>query len=132
MTDPQCHVLLVEDDPDIRMIAEIALADVGGMGVMACADGPAALDAFAAARPDVVVLDVMMPGMDGPDVLKALRALPGGGDVPVVFMTARVRGEDVEHYMALGAAGVIAKPFDPMVLAETLRRLAGLESAEGA
>jgi CheY-like chemotaxis protein len=126
MTETAVSVLLAEDDPDIRAITCIALEQVAGMAVTACADGAGILEAFAAAVPDVVVLDVMMPGMDGPDVLAALRDLPGGESVPVLFMTARVRPEDVARYRALGAAGVIAKPFDPMTLGDEIRRLAGL------
>lgn len=115
-------VLVAEDDPDIRMILEVALRDVGGMRVECCADGPAALAAFQRQVPDIVLLDVMMPGMDGLEVLRALRGLPGGAAVPVVFVTARVRREDLDAYRAAGATGVITKPFDAMTVAEDVRR----------
>ncbi len=115
------RVLLAEDDPDIRMIVEVALRDVGGMSVECCADGPCALEAFRRRPADIVLLDVMMPGMDGRDVLAALRAIPGGAEVPVLFVTARVRRDDILAYKALGAVGVIVKPFDPMTLADQIR-----------
>jgi CheY-like chemotaxis protein len=118
------RILLVEDDPDIRQIAKLALEALGGFTVLPCGSGPEALavlshatdaDGFA---PDLVLLDVMMPGMDGPQTLAALRRIPGAERLPAVFMTARVQAEEVAGYKAMGAADVIAKPFDPMRLAE--------------
>ncbi|MEA2695655.1 MAG: hypothetical protein QOJ16_5042 [Acidobacteriota bacterium] len=118
------RILLVEDDPDIRQVARLALEALGGFTVLPCGSGPEALavlshatdaDGFA---PDLVLLDVMMPGMDGPQTLQALRRLPGAERLPAVFMTARVQAEEVAGYKAMGAADVIAKPFDPMRLAE--------------
>jgi CheY-like chemotaxis protein len=115
------RILLVEDDPDIRQIAKLALEALGGFTVLPCGSGPEALAALAATdgfAPDLVLLDVMMPGMDGPQTLQALRRLPGAERLPAVFMTARVQAEEVAGYKAMGAADVIAKPFDPMRLAE--------------
>lgn len=117
------RVLLIEDDPDIRSIADMALSTVGGMTVTPAEDGPAGLAVLDEAQPDVVLLDVMMPGMDGLQVLAAIRDRPAWTAVPVIFMTARVRPREVESYHAAGAAGVISKPFDPMTLAEDVRRL---------
>lgn len=115
------RILLVEDEPDIRAVAEIALESVGGFSVRLCADGMAALDALAEFAPDLVMLDVMMPGMDGPATLVELRKLPEGANVPVIFMTAKVQQAEIDGYRMLGAAGVIPKPFDPMTLAERVR-----------
>ncbi|PYE49909.1 response regulator [Deinococcus yavapaiensis] len=123
MIDAPSRILLAEDDPDIQAIAQIALEDVGGFQVHLCASGAEALAQFADFAPDLVMLDVMMPGMTGPDTLKALRELPGGRDVPVVFMTARVQASEVQAYLDLGAIGVIPKPFEPMTLAEDVRAL---------
>lgn len=113
-------VLYVEDDPDIRAIAEIALQDVGGFTARLCESGAEALEAAPAFAPDLVLLDVMMPGMDGPATLKALRRVPGLATVPVIFMTARLQRSEIEEYRALGAVGVIPKPFDPMTLSEQI------------
>jgi CheY-like chemotaxis protein len=116
-------VLYVEDEADIRSIAEIALGGLGGLQVRTCSNGydaPAAVRDFA---PDLVLLDVMMPGMDGVATLAALRADPGLPPVPVAFMTARTLPAEVEHYVRLGAIGVISKPFDPVKLADEVRAL---------
>lgn len=119
------RVLLVEDDLDIQAVALIALEDVGGLTVRACGSGPEALGAAPEFMADLVLLDVMMPGMTGPDTLRALRERPETRDVPVVFMTARVQRHEVDEYLAMGAVGVIPKPFEPMTLADELRRLYG-------
>ncbi|GGO35737.1 response regulator [Deinococcus humi] len=124
------RVLLVEDDPDIQAVALIALEDIGGLQVQACDSGSEALERFAAFNPDLVLLDVMMPGMSGPETLAALRALPGGYRVPVVFMTAKVQKGEVQKYLELGAAGVIPKPFEPMTLADDLRGLVQIHHSE--
>jgi len=116
-------VLYVEDDPDIQMVAQMALEVVGGLALRACSSGREALDAAAACRPDLILLDVMMPDMDGPATLAALRQLPATANTPVIFMTAKVQAAEVAHYKTLGAIGVIAKPFDPMQLAQQVRQL---------
>jgi two-component system OmpR family response regulator len=117
------RILFVEDDPDIQVVATLALESLGGFRVLACSSGAEALSRFAELAPDLVLLDVMMPGMDGPATLEALRRLPGGSTTPVVFMTARVQAHEVSRYKALGAVEVISKPFDPMRLAEVVREI---------
>lgn len=117
------HVLCVEDEPDIRLIAQLALETVGGLRVSLCAAGGEAVEAARRERPDLVVLDVMMPGLDGPGTLKALREDPDTAALPVVFMTAKVQPAEVSQLMALGALAVVAKPFDPMQLAGQLREI---------
>ncbi len=119
------HVLCVEDDPDIRALVELALGTVGGLAVTSCASGREALDRVAAVRPDVVLLDVMMPEMDGIETFERLAAGSETAPPPVIFMTAKVQPREVERYLSLGALGVIAKPFDPMTLAADVRRLCG-------
>lgn len=121
-------ILLVDDEPDIRAIAEIALHAVGGFRILLAGSGPEALDRLAAERPDLVLLDVMMPGLDGIATFAAMRARPDLAGLPVIFMTAKVQRGEIERYVALGAIGVIAKPFDPMTLADEIRRIAGGES----
>lgn len=114
-------ILYVEDEPDIREIAKIAMEMVGGFSVIMCACGEDALKKAEGATPDLLLLDVMMPGMDGPTTLKALRRLPALAQTPVIFMTAKIQPKEVEEYKAMGALDVIPKPFDPMMLAQTLR-----------
>jgi len=116
-------VLLVDDDDDIRTIGRIALQDVGGFRTLVASGGKEALAVACADVPDVVLLDVMMPGMDGPATLQALRNAPETAHVPVIFLTAKVQRPEVERYLALGALGVLPKPFDPMTLHEEVRRL---------
>lgn len=117
------RILYVEDEPDIQAVAKIALEMVGGFTVKICSSGEEALREVAAFAPDMLLLDVMMPGMDGPSTLKALRALPEAAGIPAVFMTAKVQPPEVAHYKSLGALDVIPKPFDPMVLASQVRAI---------
>lgn len=116
------HLLCVEDDPDIRALIELALTTVGGMRVTSCSSGREALELAARLQPDLVLLDVMMPDMDGIETLRRLRADPRTAGLKVVFVTAKVQLHEVDAYRALGAIGVVAKPFDPMRLADDLRR----------
>ncbi len=117
------NVLYVEDDPDIQMVAQMALEMVGGLNLRACSSGREAILAATEYQPDLILLDVMMPDMDGPATLLELRKLPNTASTPVVFMTAKVQAAEVSHYRSLGAVGVIAKPFDPMELAQQVRAL---------
>ena len=130
MTDAIANrILYVEDEPDIRTIAKIALEKIGGFTVRVCGSGREALDAVSGFAPDCVILDVMMPGMDGPSTLAALRALPASANVPVIFMTAKVQSSEIAQYKALGALDVIVKPFDPLSLASTIRNILGQAAA---
>lgn len=122
------RILYVEDEPDIRMVAQMALEAVGGFTVIACASGQEALSAAPTAAADLLLLDVMMPGMDGPSTLKALRAMPGTANTPVIFMTAKVQAAEVAVYRKLGALEVIPKPFDPMELSAQLQAIWAAQS----
>lgn len=117
------RILYVEDDPDIQTVAALALEVVGGFNVKVCSSGEQALEEAVPYAPDMILLDVMMPGMDGPSTLAALRKLPTLEHVPVAFMTAKVQPHEVDQLIALGAESVIAKPFDPMTLANQVRTL---------
>ena len=117
------RILCVEDDPDIRAVAELALTEVGGFTVAMCESGAEALETVDSFGPDLILLDVMMPGMDGPETLRALQDRPEGLPAPVIFLTARLQPDEIDEYRALGSIGVIAKPFDPMTLAEHIREL---------
>lgn len=117
-------VLYVDDDADISHIVRLSLALDGTIAARFAGSGAEALALLAAGPlPDVAVLDVMMPGMDGPELLRRLRADPATAAIPVLFMTARARDDDIAGYRALGAAGVIVKPFDPLSLAQDIRTL---------
>jgi CheY-like chemotaxis protein len=117
------RILYVEDDEDIRIVGLMALEEVGGFTVMACASGAEAVEKAAEAAPDVILLDVMMPGMDGYATLQALRELPATAHTPAIFMTAKVQAAEVARHEQQGAVGVIAKPFDPMELPGQIRRM---------
>jgi CheY-like chemotaxis protein len=114
------RVLVADDEPDIRTVARLALETVGGLEVRLCASGDEVSKSFASYRPDLVVLDVMMPNVDGIAALAAIRSQPGGESVPVVFLTAKAHDEELRQLELLGAADVIVKPFDPMTLATRL------------
>lgn len=117
------RVLYIEDEPDIRAVAEIALRQVGGLELECCANGPAGLEALTRFAPQLVLLDVMMPGMDGPTVLTNIRENTAFKHTPIVFITAKVQAAEVEDLMKLGAFAVITKPFSPMEIAEQLRQI---------
>jgi CheY-like chemotaxis protein len=119
------RVLHVDDEPDIREIVALSLGLDPDLTVRSCGSGGDALAAAAAWTPDLILLDVMMPMMDGPTTLTHLRQSPRTADIPVVFMTARAQPRELEHFVALGAEGVIAKPFDPMTLAAAVRNYVG-------
>jgi CheY-like chemotaxis protein len=115
-------VLLVDDDPDIRLIGELALAKVGGWQVVTASSGPEAVAVAGTACPDLVLLDMMMPGMDGMQTLRELRSHDGTAPIPVLFMTAKVLPSEIAAYRDAGAQGVIPKPFDPLALPDAIRR----------
>lgn len=116
-------ILYVEDEPDIQAVARIALENVGGFILEICSSGFEALEKGPAFEPDLLLLDVMMPGMDGVSTLKELRKQPGLEKVPAMFMTAKVRPSEIEQLRKEGAIDVIPKPFDPMTLSENLKSL---------
>ena len=120
---PLNRILCVEDEPDIRAVAKLALEMVGGYTVELCSSGQEAVQRAASFQPDLILLDVMMPGMDGPTTLEALRQQSQTAKLPIAFMTAKVQTEEVERYIRMGAIGTVAKPFDPMTLANTVKRL---------
>lgn len=115
------RILYVEDEPDIQAVAKLALEAVGGFTLEVCSSGQEALDKAEAFAPQLMLLDVMMPEMDGPTTMKKLRELPALANTPVIFMTAKVQPQEVKEYKDLGAVDVIAKPFDPMTLASNIK-----------
>jgi two-component system OmpR family response regulator len=126
------RVLHADDEPDIREVVKLSLELDPAFEVRSCASGADALAAAAEWRPDLILLDVMMPGMDGPTILARLLDQPHTAAIPVVFMTAQAKRHAFARFLSVGAAGVIAKPFDPMTLADTVRRhVAGVEVGNG-
>lgn len=117
-------VLYVDDEPDIREVAAISLEMDPGFEVRTAASGPDALALLDSGwRPDIFLLDVMMPGMDGPGLLKAIRTRSALEATPAVFVTARAQAHERHRFISAGAVGVIAKPFDPLLLAGEVRAL---------
>lgn len=123
MADKLMRILYVEDEPDIQTVARLALETLGGFTVEICGSGSEALERIAAFRPQLILLDVMMPAMDGPTTLGKLRELPQFAFTPVVFMTAKVQPGEVAEYKAIGAVDVIPKPFDPMTLSNQVHAI---------
>jgi CheY-like chemotaxis protein len=116
-------ILYVEDDPDIREVVTMALELVGGFEVTVAGSGREALIAVDGSTPDLILLDVMMPDMDGPTTLERLRSRPELADTPVIFITAKVQANEIEYFKSLGAVDVIAKPFDPVTLASHVQAI---------
>jgi CheY-like chemotaxis protein len=116
-------VLVVDDEDDIRRIAMLSLIGVGGMEVAEASGGSEGIRRAREDCPDVILLDMMMPGMDGLATLRALRGNPDTSGIPVVFLTATAMSAEVDRLKALGARGVLIKPFDPMALPGLLRGL---------
>ncbi|MDX2052238.1 MAG: response regulator [Polyangiaceae bacterium] len=120
-------VLVVDDEPDLRTISRLSLERVGGWKTFLAGSGKEALEVAERELPDVILLDVMMPGMDGPTTLLEIRKRAALANIRVVFLTAKVQKHEVQAYVEMGASGVIPKPFDPMKLPSELRRLLGEE-----
>jgi DNA-binding response OmpR family regulator len=120
---PAWKLLVVDDDPDIRRMAALSLERIGGFRVAVAEDAQTALRLAASDPPDLVLLDVSMPGLDGPGALAALRALEATRDVPVVFFTATSSDEEVARLRTLGAVGVVAKPFEVADLPRRIRAI---------
>jgi CheY-like chemotaxis protein len=115
------RILHVDDEPDIREVVEALLMLDPDFFVRSCGSGAEAVAMAPHWRPDLILCDVMMPIMDGPATLARLREHPNTAETPVVFMTARAQSKELEHFKSLGAAGVIAKPFDPLTLSAQIR-----------
>ena len=115
------RIMHVDDDDDIREVVSMSLALDPRIELKSCNSGTLALQEAAAWQPDLILMDVMMPLMDGPETLIRLRKQEPTAAIPVIFMTAKAQRHELEHFRSLGAAAVFAKPFDPLSLAESLR-----------
>lgn len=123
MRNPLKKILLVEDDPDIQLITRLSLEIGGGYDVHVCASGADAVESARAYAPDLILLDMMMPGMDGLATMDALRSLPGTAATPLVFFTANTQAQVMQDLLRRGALGVIVKPVEPDLLVEQIRAL---------
>ena len=115
------RVMCIEDDPDIRMILDFSLGRMGGFDICLCESGSRALQCVELFKPQLVLLDVMMPGMSGPETLPRLRELPLMQGIPIVFLTAKAMQDEVDALLELAPTGIIVKPFDPVSLPQTIR-----------
>ena len=122
-SQPLLRVLCVEDDDDIRRILRLSLEKIGRMTVELVADPTKAIDSIIAFRPQLVMLDWMMPEIDGPALLRKMRENPGTRAIPIVFVTAKASQRELSELRALGAAGAISKPFAPKDLPDQLRAI---------
>ncbi|NQD36567.1 response regulator [Permianibacter sp. IMCC34836] len=122
MAETLSRVVYVEDEPDIQAIVRIALEAIGGLQVTIFNSGQEAIARAADQQPQLLVLDVMMPGLDGPSTLRLLREQTRLQQVPAIFMTAKAQPQEIEQLLRQGAIAVVSKPFDPMQLAEQLQR----------
>src|SRR5476649_21368 len=120
---PLKTVLYIDDEPDIRTIVQMALSLTKELTVHTGDSGAQALELARALKPDVLLLDVMMPGLDGPGTLHKMRADPTTADIPIIFVTAKAMPREIAKFREMGAVGVIPKPFDPMQLINQLRTL---------
>lgn len=133
MSSPRLQsVLYVDDDPDICAVVQTTLCLIAGLNVRTAACGEEAIEQACSSRPDLILMDVMMPGLDGPSTLKRMRGIARIADVPVIFLTAKVLPIEVDQYLKLGAIGVIGKPFDPVKLCDDLLALRNKPDAAGA
>ncbi|NVK33632.1 MAG: response regulator [Rhodobacteraceae bacterium] len=123
MTEKLTRLSYVEDEPDIRAVAELALMTLGGFDIDVCVDGQEAVRKIPVFKPQLILLDVMMPGLDGLQTMTALREIPETAKTPIIFMTAKAQRNEIQHYIDLGAIDVIPKPFDPMLLPQSINSI---------
>lgn len=122
---PIKKVLLVDDEDNIRLIAQIGLEDRPNWQILSAASGQEGLDLAVKEKPDLILLDIMMSGMDGKTTLSKLRENPDTANIPVIFMTAKAQKHELDSYLALNVAGVIIKPFDPLTLSKEIEQMVG-------
>jgi CheY-like chemotaxis protein len=117
---PPRHLLIVDDEDDIREVASLSLEMTCGWTVSMASSGAQGLESARTLQPDAILLDVMMPEMDGPSTLRLLQSSDATRNIPVIFLTAKVQGADRRKFLQLGVQGIIAKPFDPLTLAKQI------------
>ena len=121
--DKNFHALITEDDADVRIITKLSLSRIAHLQVSEAANGAEAISLVTSNNFDVILLDVMMPEMDGPTTFRKIRELPNGASTPIIFLTAKVLPSEIARLQALSAYEVITKPFDPLTLGDELQRI---------
>jgi two-component system OmpR family response regulator len=116
-------IMLVEDEVDIQEVVRLSLKSFGDFNVHICSSGPEAIEKAVIVMPDLIILDMMMPVMDGMATLRLLRMNPQLNKIPVIFMTAKAQTNEMKHYIECGAIGTISKPFDPVKLVEKINQM---------
>ena len=119
---PLVRILYAEDEPDIQQVVSLILNEFGGFILKVCSSGVEAVNEIEAFEPQLLLLDVMMPDLDGLDALKEIRKIPAYREIPVIFLTAKVHPDEVQDYFEMGALEMIFKPFDPITLVEQIRQ----------
>lgn len=123
------RILIIDDEDDIRAVAALSLETVAGWEVTTASSGAVGIMKAQEERPDAILLDVMMPVMDGPTTFRELRALPETAGIPVILLTAKVQSSDQKRFSDLGVAAVMIKPFDPLTLAKEIAEVLGWKDA---
>lgn len=121
------RILIIDDEDDIREVAALSLETVAGWQVILAHSGAEGIEVARAQQPDAILLDVMMPGMDGPTTFRTMAAIPEVASIPVVLLTAKVQAADQKRFSDLGVAAVMFKPFDPLTLARDIAQVLGWE-----
>ena len=119
------RVLIIDDEDDIREVAALSLEATAGWDILTASSGAEGISIAAAKQPDAILMDVMMPGVDGPTTFKAMQENPALANIPVLLLTAKVQGVDQRRFAGLGLAGILFKPFDPLTLAEQISEALG-------
>ena len=122
---PTRHILIIDDEDDIREVAALSLESVAGWQVTTASSGAEGMRLAAAELPDAILMDVMMPAMDGPTTFREMQKLPELASIPVILLTAKVQGVDQRRFAGLGVTAVLFKPFDPLTLAEQMSEALG-------
>jgi CheY-like chemotaxis protein len=119
------RILIIDDEDDIREVAQLSLESIAGWQVSTARSGAEGIERAKADKPDAILMDVMMPAMDGPTTFREMQKLPETADIPVVLLTAKVQGVDQRRFAGLGVAAVLFKPFDPLTLADQMSSALG-------
>ena len=119
------RILIIDDEDDIREVAALSLEATAGWQILTASSGAEGIEIASAEQPDAILMDVMMPAMDGPTTFKEMQKIPEIADIPVILLTAKVQGVDQRRFAGLGVAGVLFKPFDPLTLAEQMSATLG-------
>lgn len=121
------RVLIIDDEDDIREVAALSLEATAGWEILTARSGAEGMRVAASEQPDAILMDVMMPGVDGPTTFRSMQQDPSISQIPVLFLTAKVQGVDQRRFAGLGVAAVLFKPFDPLTLAQQISDVLGWE-----